>query len=95
MDLEHDGKCFGVGAVEDVLEDENDEFHRRKVVVVEYDLVEFRLFEPRFGLGEDVAAYVVKVGHKEKYRRTRLFFAKFQLRCLLSIQFDEFRALDY
>ena len=40
MDLEHYCECLGLVAGENVLEDEDDKFHRREIVVVENDFEE-------------------------------------------------------
>jgi len=51
MNFEHYRDRISVIAVKNVLQDKNDEFHRREIVVVENDFEKLWFFEPRFGLG--------------------------------------------
>ena len=66
VDFEHDRESFDFGAQENMDENKNDEFHRRKIVVMKENLVKFRLFELRFALGQNLAVVfgIRKFRHK-------------------------------
>ena len=52
VNLKHDAHSFAFRTVEDLHQDEDDEFHRRVIVVVEQHFVQRRLFQPLPGFGQ-------------------------------------------
>ena len=55
VDLEHDGKGVRFRAVKNVLEHENNELHRRKIIIMEDDLEQLWLFEFGLAFCQDLA----------------------------------------
>jgi hypothetical protein len=66
MDLEHDGYSVSVVAVKNVLKNENDEFHRSEIVVVQQNFEQFWLFKLGLALGQYLAFAldVGEIGHR-------------------------------
>ena len=69
MGVQHDRDGIGVGLVEDLPEDEDDELHRGEVVVVQEHLVEARPLELRLrlrlGLGQaDAGVFFAPRAHR-------------------------------
>jgi len=65
MDLEHDRERLRIIAVKNVLQNKNNKFHRREIVVMEEDFIELWFFELGLALGHYLAAavYVGKLWH--------------------------------
>jgi hypothetical protein len=61
VDLEHNRKGFGVRSHKDAFKDEDDELHRRKIVVVQNDFEELRLLKLSLAFSQNLAV-VFNVG---------------------------------
>lgn len=90
VDGKHDGEGFGFGEGEDVLENEDDKFHRRKVVIVQQNLEKLWLFElcTFFDEYTSAAVNIWKVGHRENYRLESSFLLNFS--CAVYLVFNLF-----
>ena len=69
--LEHDRYRIGIGAVEHVLQDKDDEIHCREIVIVKDHLKKLGLFELGFAFGNDFAAVFGKFGHTNDFATER------------------------